>query len=62
MYNNAVTIDRYFWKREGIGMKIIEAILGPSKVDAVKGALVKLGVRGLTVLEGNGFGDKKRGA
>ena len=40
-------------------MKIIEAILQSSKVDAVKGALVKVGVRGLTVLEGNGFGNKK---
>lgn len=32
-------------------MKIIEAILKSSKVDAVKVALVKEGVRGLTVME-----------
>lgn len=40
-------------------MKIIEAIVKPSKVDAVKDALVKMGVRGLTVMNVNGFGDKK---
>lgn len=40
-------------------MKIIEAILKSSKMDAVKGALVKVGVRGLTVVEVNGFGNKK---
>ena len=40
-------------------MKIIEAILKSSKVEAVKGALVKVGVRGLTVMEVNGFGNKK---
>ena len=36
-------------------MKIIEAILKSSKVDAVKGALVKIGGRGLTVIKVNGF-------
>ena len=40
-------------------MKIIEAILKSSKVDAVKGALVQIGVRGLTVMKVNGFGNKK---
>ena len=40
-------------------MKIIEAILQSSKVDAVKGALVKMGVRGLTVVNVNGFGNNK---
>ncbi|MEO7861402.1 MAG: P-II family nitrogen regulator, partial [Nitrospirales bacterium] len=40
-------------------MKIIEAILKSSKMDAVKGALVKVGVRGLTVMEVSGFGNKK---
>jgi len=40
-------------------MKIIEAILQSSKVNAVKGALVKMGVRGLTVVNVNGFGNNK---
>lgn len=38
-------------------MKILEAILKSSNVDAVKGALVKVGVRGLTVLKVDGFGN-----
>ena len=40
-------------------MKIIEAIVKSSKVDAVKDALVKMGVRGLTVVKVDGFGNKK---
>lgn len=40
-------------------MKIIEAIVNSSKVDAVKDALVKVGVRGLTVVQANGFGNNK---
>ena len=40
-------------------MKIIEAILQSSMVDAVKGALVKMGVRGLTVMKVDGFGNNK---
>ncbi len=40
-------------------MKIIEAILKSSKMDAVKGALVKVGVRGLTVMKVDGFGNNK---
>lgn len=40
-------------------MKIIEVILQSSKLDAVKVALVKMGVRGLTVVNVNGFGNNK---
>ena len=40
-------------------MKMIEAILNPSKLGAVKGALVKMGVRGLTVIKADGFGNNK---
>lgn len=40
-------------------MKIIEAIVKSSKMDAVKNALVKGGVRGLTVIQANGFGNNK---
>lgn len=40
-------------------MKIVEAVLKSSKVDAVKEAMVKAGVRGLTVMKVNGFGNKK---
>ncbi len=40
-------------------MKIIQAIVKSSKVDAVKNALVKVDVRGMTVTKVNGFGNKK---
>ncbi len=40
-------------------MKMIEAIVQSSKVDAVKDALVKVGVRGLTTMKVNGFGNNK---
>lgn len=40
-------------------MKLIEAIVKPHKFDAVKDALVELGVQGMTVLEVKGFGRQK---
>ena len=37
----------------------IEAVIKPHKLDAVKEALVKAGVTGMTVLEVRGFGKQK---
>ena len=37
----------------------IEAILQPSKLDAVKDALVEAGVEGMTILEARGHGRQK---
>ena len=40
-------------------MKKIEAIIKPFKLDEVKEALMKIGVRGLTMFEVKGFGRQK---
>lgn len=40
-------------------MKKVEAVIKPFKLDAVKEALEKVGVRGLTVSEVKGFGRQK---
>jgi nitrogen regulatory protein P-II 1 len=40
-------------------MHKIEAILQPSKLDAVKEALTEIGVEGLTILEARGHGRQK---
>jgi len=40
-------------------MQKIEAIIQPGKLDAVKEALVELGVDGLTILEARGHGRQK---
>jgi nitrogen regulatory protein P-II 1 len=40
-------------------MKKIEAIIQPSKVDAVKSALIEAGVLGMTILEARGHGRQK---
>jgi nitrogen regulatory protein PII len=45
--------------KEGINMKMIEAIVQPFKLDQVKDALVEMGVQGLTVVEVKGFGRQK---
>src|SRR5436189_2741613 len=37
-------------------MQMIEAVIKPHKLDAVKGALAKLGILGVTALECKGFG------
>ncbi len=41
-------------------MKKIEAIIKPFKLDDVKGAVLKLGVSGITITEVKGFGRQKR--
>src|SRR5262249_32527158 len=41
------------------GMKKIEAVIKPFKLDEVKEALQEVGVQGLTVIEAKGFGRQK---
>jgi nitrogen regulatory protein P-II 1 len=40
-------------------MRKIEAIIQPSKLDAVKEALIEAGVEGITILEARGHGRQK---
>jgi len=40
-------------------MTKLEAIIQPSKLDAVKNALLEIGIEGLTVLEARGHGRQK---
>jgi nitrogen regulatory protein P-II 1 len=40
-------------------MKKIEAVIKPFKLDEVKGALMEIGVQGMTVTEARGFGRQK---
>jgi len=40
-------------------MQKIEAIIQPSKLDAVKEALIEIGVQGMTILEARGHGRQK---
>jgi nitrogen regulatory protein P-II 1 len=44
---------------EGPRMKKIEAIVKPFKLDAIKQALDKVGVTGITITEAKGFGRQK---
>ncbi len=40
-------------------MQKIEAVIQPSKLDAVKEALVEIGVEGMTIIEARGHGRQK---
>jgi nitrogen regulatory protein P-II 1 len=40
-------------------MQKIEAVIQPSKLDAVKDALLEIGVEGMTILEARGHGRQK---
>jgi nitrogen regulatory protein P-II 1 len=40
-------------------VKKVEAVIKPFKLDEVKGALMEVGVQGLTVTEARGFGRQK---
>lgn len=40
-------------------MYMIEAVIKPAKLDAIKGALARLGILGVTALECKGFGRQK---
>src|SRR3954453_16558720 len=42
--------------RGGLVMHMIEAVVKPQKLDAVKSALAKLGILGVTAVECKGFG------
>ena len=42
-----------------IDMQKIEAIIQPSKLDAVKDALIEIGIQGMTILEARGHGRQK---
>jgi nitrogen regulatory protein P-II 1 len=44
---------------EGMGMKLVTAVIKPYQLDAVKEALSALGVSGLTVSEVQGYGRQK---
>jgi nitrogen regulatory protein PII len=44
---------------EGLGMKLVTAVIKPYQLDAVKDALQALGVSGLTVSEAQGYGRQK---
>ncbi len=44
---------------EGVGVKRIDAIVKPARLDQVKDALAAAGVTGLTVTEVKGFGRQK---
>jgi nitrogen regulatory protein PII len=43
----------------GIGMKLVEAIVKPFKLEEIKDALLEIGVQGMTVSEVKGFGRQK---
>jgi nitrogen regulatory protein P-II 1 len=46
-------------KAEEFDMQKIEAVIQPSKLDAVKEALIEAGVEGITILEARGHGRQK---
>jgi nitrogen regulatory protein P-II 1 len=52
-------IESAFKNKETTGMKRVEAIIKPAKLDEVKEALHAVGVTGLTVSEVKGFGRQK---
>jgi len=42
-----------------MGMQKIEAVIQPSKLDAVKDALIEIGIAGMTIIEARGHGRQK---
>jgi nitrogen regulatory protein P-II 1 len=50
---------RFYPQEEQAGMKKIEAIIKPFKLDEVKEALQEIGLQGITVTEAKGFGRQK---
>src|SRR3546814_20378931 len=57
--NCALCADALRYRGIEVGMKKIEAIIKPFKLDEVKEALHEVGVSGITVTEGKGFGRQK---
>jgi nitrogen regulatory protein P-II 1 len=45
--------------KEDRDMQKIEAVIQPSKLDAVKDALIEIGVDGMTIIEARGHGRQK---
>jgi len=54
-----IAIDKPWTLRRSLGMKKIEAIIKPFKLDEVKEALQEVGLQGITVTEAKGFGRQK---
>ena len=54
-----VAANRFGGPTGELGMKKIEAVIKPFKLDEVKEALQDLGVQGMTVLEAKGYGRQK---
>jgi nitrogen regulatory protein P-II 1 len=52
-------LQRPNWRARDNGMKKIEAIIKPFKLDDVKEALQEIGLQGITVIEARGFGRQK---
>jgi nitrogen regulatory protein PII len=48
------TAGRAFFN--GVTMQMVEAVIKPHRIDAVKAALAKLGILGVTAVECKGFG------
>jgi nitrogen regulatory protein PII len=48
------TAGRAFFN--GVTMQMVEAVIKPHRIDAVKSALAKLGILGVTAVECKGFG------
>jgi len=55
----ALALQIFNKREETLGMKMVEAIIKPFKLDEVKEALTKAGVQGMTVEEVKGFGRQK---
>jgi nitrogen regulatory protein PII len=53
------SIERIFTKKGEAGMKKLECIIRPNKLEEVKGALQELGVQGMTVSDVRGVGRQK---
>jgi nitrogen regulatory protein P-II 1 len=47
------------WIYQELGMKKIEAIVRPSKLDDIREALEEIGVKGMTISEVKGYGRQK---
>jgi hypothetical protein len=46
-------------ERKAVGMQKIEAVIQPSKLEAVEDALVEIGVEEITIIEARGHGRQK---
>jgi nitrogen regulatory protein PII len=58
-YGSQLLAIRYWLFAQEAGMKLVEAIIKPFKLDEVKDALLEIGIQGMTVTEVKGFGRQK---